>query len=179
MDTSIFNFDPATFTTARLQTEGWIYFTDPLEKAFAQLANHQGMTQWLPLLKDVTVTHPQTVPDGASTVGTTRTLTFDGDITLVEQMVFWNDPLCYAYNTQGKLFPLQNYIGLFGVVPEEKGGTIVFREYFDVKGRVKRSVIPYGIVPLMRQALKNLSKLIGGTEHNVRHVAKQTMFQLT
>ena len=172
MDTSNFGFDPTQFTNAPLQTEGWIRFTDPPVKVFALIANHEGMTAWLPLLKKVTVTHPQALPPGESMVGTTRTLKFQGGITLVEQVVFWNTPWCYAYDTQGKGFPLQNYIGLFGVVPEKNGGTFVFREYFDAKGRVKRAVIPHGLVLPMRQAFKKLSKLIGGTELDVRHVAK-------
>ncbi len=172
MDTSHFGFDPTQFTTARLQTEGWIRFTDPPDKVFAQIANHEGLREWVPLLKKVTVTHPQTLPPGESTVGTTRTLKFQGDMTLVEHVVFWNAPWCYAYDTQGKGFPLQNYIGLFGVVAEKNGGTFVFREYFDAKGRVKRAVIPHGLVAPMRQAFKKLSKLIGGTELDVRHVTK-------
>ena len=172
MDTSNFGFDPTQFTNAPLQTEGWIRFTDPPDKVFAQIANHEGMTEWLPLLKKVAVTHPQTLPSGESMVGTTRTLKFQGGITLVEQVVFWNTPWCYAYDTHGKGFPLQNYIGLFGVIPEKNGGTFVFREYFDAKGRVKRAVIPHGLVLPMRQAFKKLSKLIGGTELDVRHVAK-------
>ena len=69
MDTSNFGFDPTQFTTARLQTEGWIRFTDPPDKVFAQIANHEGMTEWLPLLKKVSVTHPQPVASGESTVG--------------------------------------------------------------------------------------------------------------
>ena len=172
MDTSNFKFDPTQFTSAPLQTEGWIRFTGPSDKVFAQIANHEGLTAWVPLLKKVTVTHPQTLPTGESMVGTARTLKFQGGITLVEQVVFWNTPWCYAYDTQGKGFPLQNYIGLFGVIPEKDGGTFVFREYFDAKGRVKRAVIPHGLVLPMRQAFKKLSKLIGGTELDVRHVAK-------
>ncbi len=172
MDTSNFGFDPTQFTNARLQTEGWIHFTDPPEKVFVQIANHEGLTQWVPLLKKVTVSHPQTRASGESTVGTTRTLKFQGGITLVEQVVFWNMPWCYAYDTQGKGFSLQNYIGLFGVVPETNGGTFVFREYFTAKRRVKRAVIPHGLVLPMRQAFKKLSKLIGGTELDVRHVAE-------
>ena len=172
MDTSHFGFDPTQFTNAPLQTEGWIRFTDPPDKVFARLAHHEGLTEWVPLLKKVTVTHPQTLPAGESTVGTMRTLKFQGGITLVEQVVFWNTPWCYAYDTQGKGFPLQNYIGLFGVVPGKNGGTFVFREYFDAKGRVKRAVIPHGLVLPLRQAFKQLSKLIGGTELDVRHIAK-------
>lgn len=173
MDTSNFNFDPTAFTTARLQTEGWIKFADPPEKVFAQIANHEGMKEWLPLLKTVTVTHPTALPPGESAVGTTRTLDFQGGMTLVEQVVFWNAPLCYAYDTHGDNFPLQNYIGFMGVeAAPEGGGTFIFREYYDVEGRIEQAVIPHGVVLAMGQAFKKLSELIGGTEHDVRLAAK-------
>lgn len=171
MDTSNFGFDPTRYTTARLQTEGWLKFIEPPEKVFARLANHEGMTEWLPLLKKVAVTHPQKVAPGESTVGTARKMVFEGGITLVETVVYWNAPLCYAYDTKGKVFPLENYIGFMGVEPDKKGGgKFVFREYFDVKGRVKRAVLPHGVVPPMRIAMRKLSKLIGGTEYDVKHV---------
>jgi hypothetical protein len=171
MDTRNFGFDPAKFTDAPLQTEGWIRFADPPDTVFARLAHHEGLTEWVPLLKKVTVSHPQPVASGESTVGTTRTLVFQGGLTLVEHVVYWNPPLCYAYDTQGKIFPLQNYIGLMGVEPrEDGGGTFIFREYFAVSGRIQNAVIPHGIVLPMREGFHKLSQLIGGTEYDVRHV---------
>ncbi len=64
MDTSNFGFDPTKYTSARLQAGGWIKFTDPPEKVFARIANHEGMTEWVPLLKQVTVMHPSTIATG-------------------------------------------------------------------------------------------------------------------
>lgn len=176
MEPNNFGFDPTRFTDARLQTEGFIRFTGSPDQAFARIANHQGMTEWVPLLKQVTVTHPQELAAGESASGTTRTLVFQGGITLVERIVFWNAPLRYAfaYDTQGKGFPLQHYIGLMGVEPAAGGGgTLIFREYFEVKGRVSQAVIPHGVALLMRQALQKLSELIGGTEYDVKHVDAQ------
>jgi hypothetical protein len=174
MDTSNFGFDPTKFTNAPLQTEGWVRFTDPPAKVFARLANHEGLTEWVPLLEKVTVTHPQplaSAASGESTVGTTRTLVFKGGLTLVEHVVYWNPPLCYAYDTQGKVLPVQNYIGMMGVeATEDGGGTFIFREYFAVGGLIKETVIPHGVVLPMKRALDKLSRLIGGTEYDVRHV---------
>ena len=130
---NIFGFDPTAFTNAPLQTDGWMRFTDPPEKVFAVLANHEGMTEWLPLLQKVTVTHPRELPPGESTIGSIRELTFPGGITVVEKVVFWNAPLCYAYDSHAKIFPFQNYIGFMGVEPAENGGgTFIFHEYFDL-----------------------------------------------
>ena len=168
---NIFGFDPTAFTNAPLQTDGWMRFTDPPEKVFAVLANHEGMTEWLPLLQKVTVTHPQELPPGESTIGSIRELTFPGGITVVEKVVYWNAPLCYAYDSHAKIFPFQNYIGLMGVEPAENGGgTFIFHEYFDLSGRIEQAVLPHGVVPPMRQALHKLSQMIGGTEYDVKHV---------
>ena len=164
-------FNATQYTTAPHQTEGWIRFTDPPDKVFARLADHEGLTEWLPLLKKVTVVHPQTLASGESTVGTTRTLVFQGGLTLVEQIVYWNPLWCYAYDTQGKVFPLRNYIGLMGIEPSEGGGGVfVFREYFAVSGRLESAIIPHGIVLPMQKAFHMLSQLIGGTEYDVKHV---------
>ena len=51
MDISNFGFDPTQFTNAPLQTEGWIRFADPPDEVFARLAHHEGLTEWVPLLK--------------------------------------------------------------------------------------------------------------------------------
>jgi hypothetical protein len=174
MDNNNFGFDPASLTGAPLQTNGWIRFTDPPVQVFDRLANHEGMTEWVPLLKNVKVTHPLELVPGNSAVGTTRELTFPGGITLVEQVLFWNPPYCYAYDTHGKDLPFQNYIGFMGVEPGENGGgTFVFKEYFDIEGRIKKTVIPYGVAAAMRQAFHKLSQLIGGTEYDVKHVKSQ------
>jgi hypothetical protein len=170
MDTSNFGFDPTQYTSAPLQTEGWIQFTDPADQVFARLANHEALTEWVPLLKKVTVTQPQAGASPERTVGTTRTLVFQGGLTLVEHIVYWNAPLCYAYDTQGEIFPLDHYIGLMGVEPRPGGGTFIFREYFDVSARIMSAVIPHGIVLPMRQAFQKLSQLIGGTAYDVKHV---------
>lgn len=171
MELDHFGFEPTQFTSAPLQTEGWIRFTGAPEQVFARIADHEGMTEWVPLLKKVSVTHPQALASGESAVGTVRTMVFQGGLTLVERVVYWNPPLCYAYDTQGKVFPLQNYIGLMGVEPGQDGGTFIFREYFEVRGRIKEAVIPHGVVPPMQKALHKLSELIDGSEYDVRHVA--------
>jgi hypothetical protein len=171
MDTSNLGFDPTQFTTAPLQTEGWIQFTDPADQVFARLADHEAMTEWLPLLKQVTVTHPQAGSNGESSVGTTRTLVFQGGLTLVERIVYWNPPLCYAYDTHGKVFPLNNYIGLMAVEPRPDGGTFIFREYYEVSGRIGAAVIPHGVVLVMQQAFEKLCQLIGGTDCSVKHAS--------
>jgi hypothetical protein len=57
-----------------------------------------------------------------------------------------------------------------GVQAAAGGGEFLFREYFNVDGAVRRALVPPGIVILGRQALGNLSELIGGTSVEFRHV---------
>src|ERR1039458_2007876 len=65
-------FDPGHYTGAPLQTEGIIRFGGSPDAVFARIANHPAMTDWVPLLKTVQVSHPKPVPPGESMVGTTR-----------------------------------------------------------------------------------------------------------
>lgn len=170
-DLSSLGFDPTQFTTATLQTEGWIRFNAAPDQVFARLADHEGMTDWLPLLSKVTVVRPEGLATGEDGPGVTRTLHFHGGITLVEQVVYWNPPLCYSYDTSGTLFPMDNYIGMMGVLPgQDGGGTFVFREYFELQDRPESAIIPHGVVLAMKQAFGRLSKLIDGTEYDVWHV---------
>ena len=54
------------------------------------------------------------------------------------------------------------------------GGTFPFREYFCVDGALRRALVSPGIVILGKLALRNLSKLIGGTSAEFRHVHGRT-----
>jgi Polyketide cyclase / dehydrase and lipid transport len=128
------------------------------------------MTSWVPLLKTVRVSHPQPLPPGESMVGTTRTLALRGGVTLREDIVYWDPPRCLAYTTEGKRWPMRNYVGLMGVQATPGGGVFLFREYFSVEGALRRALVSRGIVILGRRALRNLSKLTGGTSVQFRHV---------
>jgi hypothetical protein len=164
-------FDPGHYTTAPLQTEGSIRFTAPPEAVFARIANHTAMTDWVPLLKTVQITQPKPLPPGQSMTGTARVLALHGGVTVREEIVYWNPPHGYAYTTEGKRWPLRDYVGFMGVqAAAGGGGEFLFREYFNVDGAVRRALVPPGIVILGRQALGNLSKLIGGTSVEFRHI---------
>jgi Polyketide cyclase / dehydrase and lipid transport len=166
-------FNPIEFTSAPHQTEGWINFRGSSDKVFARLADHEALGNWIPLVEKVTVTHPHPVAPGVSTIGTARTIIAKGGMSIVETVVYWNPPFCYAYNSEGKHLPLKNYIGLFQVEPfDNKSGRLIFREYFDGLNRVEQAIIPHGVVALFRQALGNLARLIGGTEYAMTEVSR-------
>ena len=167
-------FDPGRYTAAPLQTEGVIRFTGSPDAVFAQIADHMAMTNWVPLLKTVQVSHPEPLPPNESTVGTTRILALRGGVILREEVVYWDPPRCYAYTTQGKCWPMRNYVGFMGVQATAGGGAFIFREYFCVDGALRRTLVSHGIVILGRRALRNLSTLIGGTSSETRHIRART-----
>jgi hypothetical protein len=164
-------FDPGCYTPAPLQTEGTIRFTGSPDAVFARVADHMAMTDWVPLLKTVRLSHPEPLPAGGSMVGTVRVLALRGGVTLREEVVYWDPPHCYAYRTEGKRWPFQNYVGFMGVkTAAGVGGAFLFREYFRVDGPLRRAVASPGIVIVGKLALRNLSSLIGGTSAEFRHV---------
>ena len=165
-------FDPGRYTPAPQQTDGVIRFTGSPDVVFARIADHAAMTDWVPLLKTVTVTNPKPLPPGESTIGTTRVLAMRGGVNLREEVVYWDPPHCYAYTAEGNHWPIRNYVGFLGVEAAAEGGTFRFREYFVVDGTLRQNLVPHGIVLLGRRALHNLSKLIGGTSVELRRVAR-------
>ena len=168
-------FDPGCYTTAPLQTEGVIRFAGSPVAVFARIVNHSAMTEWVPLLKKVQVSHPRPLGPGESTIGTTRVLTLHGGVTVREEIVYWDPPHGYAYTTEGEHWPLRNYVGFMSVqAAAGGGGNYLFREYFDVDGALRRALVSRGIVILGKRALHNLSKLTGGTSAEFRHVPVRT-----
>lgn len=171
--TDLCKFEPTQYTTAPHQTEGWIVFQEAPEKVFARIADHAALGDWVPLVQTVTVTHPRPLASGESTIGTTRIITLKGGLEVVEKVVYWNPPYCYAYTSEGKYFPFKNYVGLFQVEPADaQSGRFIFREYFDEMGRVQQAILPHGVITLGKQALGNLSRLIGGTEYAMTTVSR-------
>ena len=167
------NFDPTQYTTAPQQTEGWINFRAAPETVFARVADHAALGDWIPLVQQITVTQPGPVAPGESTIGTARTITLKGGLAVVETVVYWNPPHCYAYKTEGKHFPLKNYVGLFAVEPADaQSGRFIFREYFDDMGPVEQTLLPHGVVAVFKQAMGNLARLIGGAEYAIATVSR-------
>lgn len=165
------SFDPALYTSARQQTEGWIDFRFAPEAVFARIADHASMGDWVPMVHAITVTHPIPVGTGESTVGTARHITFKGGLAITETVVHWNPPYCYAYNADGKHVPMKDYIGLFTIEANgEQSGRLIMREYFEL-GRVEQAVLPHGIVSTFRHALSTLAPLIGGTQYAMTEVS--------
>ena len=175
----IFGFDPTAFTNAPLQTDGWMRFTDPPEKVFAVLSNHEGITEWLPLLKKsrshIRGSFRRVKAPSAQPVS----LLFQGGLRWSRRWCSGMHPCVTRYDSHGKVFPFQNYLGFMGVEPAENGGgTFIFHEYFDLAGRIEQAVLPHGVVPPMRQALHKLSQN-GGEQSTMSSMSKSHNTRLT
>jgi hypothetical protein len=171
--TDLCRFKPAEFTTAPHQTEGWILFRESPQKVFARVADHASLGDWIPLVQNITVEHPHEVPPGESTIGTARHITMKGGLEIVETVVYWSPPHCYAYKAEGKHLPFKNYIGLLQVEPiDDQNGKLIFREYFDGKGAVGEAILPHGAASIFHKAFGNLARLIGGTEYAMTTVSQ-------
>ena len=119
-------------------------------------------------MQTVTVTHPRQLAPGQSTIGSSRTIKFTGGLVVIEKVVYWNPPYCYAYTSEGKHFPFKDYVGLIQVEPTDaESGRLIFREYFRGMRRLEQTILPYGVVALFKSALGNLARLIDGTEYDM------------
>jgi len=165
-------FEPTLYTSAPQQTEGWIVFHQSPEKVFARISDHATLGDWVPFVQKVTVTHPRQLAPGESTIGSSRAITFTGGLAVIEKVVYWNPPYCYAYTSEGKHFPFKDYVGLFRVEPADaESGKFIFREYFNQMGPLGQAILPHGVVALFSLALGNLSRLIDGTEYDMTVVS--------
>ena len=95
-----------------------------------------------------------------------------GGLEIIEKVVYWNPPYCYAYATEGKLWPFKNYAGLFAVEPADaQSGRFIFGEYFDEMGHTEQADLPHGVIALGKEALGHLARLIGGAEYAMMTVS--------
>ncbi len=51
-------FEATVHTTAPQQSEGWIDFRQSPEKVFARVADHAAIGDWVPMVREINVSHP-------------------------------------------------------------------------------------------------------------------------
>lgn len=101
----LYRFEPTQYTTAPHQSEGWIVFRQSPEKVFARVADHAALGDWIPLVQEITVTHPHPVAPGECTIGAVRRIIMKGGLEIIETVVYWNLPYWHGYKTEGKHLP--------------------------------------------------------------------------
>ncbi len=128
----------------------------PIDKVWEIVSNHQGMTQWMPMIKQVNLIKADNQGEWGD--GCERHCQFGPDL-LKEKIVYWDPPYGYAYMI-ADMHLVKNHLGHFQL--EEKDGSteVTWAQYFYPNGiAVKRWVAKNIMLPtVMRKALKNLNK---------------------
>jgi hypothetical protein len=110
-------------TTARLDA--------PLVEVFAVIADHGGLSAWLPLIEQVQVDHSNAAVEGGD--GTVRSCTLQGGAILQETIIGFDPPHMYGYTiADGNAFGVQNHLGVVSLAADDRGNTILtWQQYFD------------------------------------------------
>lgn len=148
----------SSFTEAPLQITKTAYVDAPIDAVWKIVADHQGMTTWMPMIRQVHLT--QANEQGEWGEGCERQCQFGPDL-LNEKIVHWNPPYGYAYMI-ADMHLVNDHLGHISLSPEGKGTRIEWRQYFNPNGNaVKRFVAKKIMMPqVMSRALKNLNKKV-------------------
>jgi haloalkane dehalogenase len=149
-------FQPKKLTNAPLQITVSRQIRHSAMQIWPVLADHEGMTTWMPGIKHVDVKHNGVNDDRG--LHCERECTFGNDL-LREKIVHWNPPYGYAYMiADGSLAFVSGHLGHIDVEPNEQGARVTWRQYFRPKGlkgwMMKRVMMPQ----IMKMALKKLER---------------------
>lgn len=129
------------------------------EAVFAVIADLQGIARFFPMIQHASVAHPR----GCVGEGSERVCSIRGMGKVRERIVWWREPVGYAYRAQGTLMPLRNHLGLIVLERMEAGGTrLVWRQYFDTRFGLLGWVFPWMMRRLMNRAIGNIARMTGG-----------------
>jgi len=152
------SFNPKLFTTAPFQFSVKRKFLFSPENVWNIVADHQGMTTWMPMISHVEITNKGS--EEKLGLNCERECKFGPDL-LKEKIVHWDEPYGYAYMIADGSVPFASgHLGFIEIKPKEYGSEVVWYQYFRPKGfkgwMMKNFMMPW----VMKKALKNLkSKL--------------------
>ena len=149
-------FQSSKFTQSPLQILKTAYIDAPIEKVWEVVADHQGMTQWVPMIKHVELTIPGDQGDWGE--GCERQCQFGPDL-LKEKIVHWDPPYGYAYSIED-MHLVKDHVGHIALERVGDETKVTWRQYFQPNGNlVKNLVAKHLMMPnVMKKALKNLAK---------------------
>ncbi len=152
------SFDPKEFTKAPKQMQFSRLVKAPIEEVWAVVADHQGMTQWMPMIKHVELIKPD--DKGTWGEGCERHCTFGSDL-LEEKIVFWDAPYGYAYRI-ADMHIVKDHLGHIQLLEKLDGTLVTWTQYYHPNGNaVKRWMAKNVMLPsVMKKALKNLEKKV-------------------
>lgn len=126
------------------------------EDIWRTLSDHQGMTQWMPMIKQVDLVKAD--ENGAWEEGSERHCQFGPDL-LKEKIVHWNAPTSYAYMIADNHI-VKSHLGHFTITDKGNYCIVTWDQYFYPQGfAVKKWMMKNFMLPnVMKKALKNLDK---------------------
>lgn len=151
-------FNPRSFTAAPQQIQKKAILIAPVERVWEVIANHQGMTEWVPMIKEVHLVTPDT--EGAWGEGCERHCQFGPDL-LKEKIVHWDPPYGYAYAI-GDMHLVRDHVGYIQLIPTGDKTEVIWTQYFHPNGNFVKNFMAKNIMmpSVMSKALKNAAKLI-------------------
>jgi len=146
------------FTDAPKQIEKEQFIKAPIDKVWKIVADHQGMTQWMPMIKHVNLVKADA--EGEWGEGCERHCQFGPDL-LQEKIVYWDAPNGYAYMISD-MHLVKGHLGHIQLVSENGGTRVKWTQYFHPNGNfIKRFMAKRVMMPnVMAKALKNLNKKV-------------------
>ncbi|OAV45189.1 SRPBCC family protein [Lewinella sp. 4G2] len=151
-------FNAKDYTNAPQQLRKTRLINAPIEEVWDVVANHGGMTEWMPMISHVELTKPNA--NGEFTEGCERECQFGPDL-LKEKIVFWDAPYGYAYQI-ADMHLVKDHVGYIQLQPKGSGTEVIWTQYFYPNSNfamnfVARQIMMPGV---MSKALKNLGKQV-------------------
>jgi hypothetical protein len=158
MTTSPRLFNAKNFTSAPQQIRKTRYIDAPIEDVWAIVANHGGMTEWMPMISHVELTKSNDA--GEFSEGCERECQFGPDL-LKEKIIFWDAPYGYAYSI-ADMHLVRDHVGHFQLIPSGSGTEVIWRQYFYPNSNFAMNFVSRRVMmpSVMGKALKNLDKKI-------------------
>lgn len=151
-------FNPSKITTAPEQIRKTRLIDAPIEDVWAIVADHGGMTQWMPMISHVELTKSNAAGEFAE--GCERECQFGPDL-LKEKIVFWDAPYGYAYKI-ADMHLVREHVGHIQLIPSGTSTEVIWKQYFYPNGNFAMNFIARRVMMpnVMSKALKNLSKKV-------------------
>ena len=146
------------FTNAPQQVQKTKLVDAPIEDVWQVVADHQGMTQWMPMIKHVDLVQANEAGEWGE--GFERHCQFGPDL-LEEKIVHWDPPYGYAYMI-GDMHLVKDHLGHIELKPTPNGTQVTWTQYFQPNGNfVKRLMAKNVMIPsVMTKALNNLNRKV-------------------
>lgn len=130
------------------------------ERLFAVLGDLEGITRFFPLIHHASVEHAA----GCAGEGSLRVCSIRGMGQVAEKVVWWREPVGYAYRADGRMIPLRRHLGLITITVDAQGGSLLeWRQYFETRYGPMGWMFPPMMRMMMGRAVVNIARLLGAS----------------